>query len=176
MSPTTIKAYQDTEWGARAAWEAKTLIEQNLTNVEIIAWGVDKLDNVLWLNINSGDINMDIAISRKFMEYGFFRQELDKPDGYYRINRPHFLGYLERGQPGYFSMNGVGRYLYHLDLESPKGIEIEYVDHGDIPEYDDKKKSEAEFLEEKETHWAAEEKKRQASVKILKKKRAAAKA
>jgi len=160
-----ITVSHKTTWGARAAFDASRFIDAQLEDVEILAWGVDVSDQYLWLNINSGDVNFDIAITRECFSYGFLRQGISREDGFYRTNKPTLISYIKRGKPAVFSQNGAGRYLYSIDLEDPAMADIRYTDAGPIPDFSAESQAEAAQLEHLEKEWSATEKARQATMK-----------
>jgi hypothetical protein len=142
------------EWGARAAWEATRLLEGSGLDAEIVDWGVDRGGDVLWLNIDSGDFNMDLAISREFHEFFGFRDRKDQ-----------FLSHVRRVHPAFFSQNGVGRHVHGLDLEDPEGVEVVYEGDRSIPDFTEQLQAEEAENERRKKQWEDDEKGRKERAK-----------
>lgn len=161
-----ITTTHQSDWGARAAYEAQCYIDATLEGVAIAQWGVDRADQLLWLAIECGDIEFDIAITREFFEGGYFRRGLKRGDGYWATGRPALADYLAKGRPGVFSQNGVGRFIHGIDLEDPDMAEIVYED-GAVPDCSAEVAAEEARLKQAEAEWAVAEKERLAAAKAL---------
>lgn len=153
MSRITF-AYKDPEeitlWAERAAWEAQRLIDEAaLPGCAVVDWGLDRRGAVAWLNIDSGEFNFDVAVSREFLDFSGFRDKKDT-----------FLSYVRRARPGFFSQNGVGRHCFGLDLEAEEGVEVRYIGDREFRDFTKAADAEAKDRERRGAEWDEAEKAR----------------
>jgi len=153
-----VKAYQDLgsmgEWGERAAFNAARLLKTLEPPVSVANWGVSSNGTVCWLTLESGEVGYDIALTKEFYEFHGFRDQKDK-----------FLSFAKRQKPAAFSQNGVGRFIYSLDLEDPEGVTVEYEGDEPFRDFTKVEEEEAAELKAKSEEWDVAEKARKAAAK-----------
>jgi hypothetical protein len=141
-------------WGERAAWEANRILEESDLDAKLVDWGLDPSAEAVWLNVDSGDFNMDLAVTREFLAFHGFRDR-----------KAQFLSHVRRIHPAVFAQNGVARHLYDLDVQADGGVDVIYEGGQRFRDFTADAKREAEELAAREKAWAEEEKERKNAAK-----------